>query len=213
LDAEELEPPLLLDRARKKCLVLVVFLRKQSSSASSNRILPHLVWKSGTILNGQREFMGFENGDPFRSGWRLDMSLLFFSSGTHGAAQRIQWTIEAASQRETLEIYRSVEALSKRLHQPLNGLRVAVVSLSAEEELHDIIALKDLLADIATILILPDAGADTLAKAHQIRPRFLAYAESDPMVIAAVLAKMLRVYPGGPVPEGVKQNARSELYL
>jgi hypothetical protein len=190
----------------------MVFLRKQGSSASSNRIFSHLVWKSGTILSGQREFMGFENGDPFGRGWRLDMSLLFFSTGTHGAAQRIQWTIEAASQRETLEIYRSVETLSKRLHQPLNGLRVAVVSLSAEEELHDIIPLKDLLADIAIILILPDAGTDTLVKAHQIRPRFLAYADSDPMVIAAVLAKMLRVYPGGPVSDVVKQNAGSDSY-
>lgn len=132
------------------------------------------------------------------------MSLLFFSTDGNAASQRIQWTIKAVCQREPLEIYRSVEALSRRLHQPRNGLRVAVVSLSAEEELREIISLRHLLADIATILVLPDAGAETLANAHQIRPRFLAYRDSDPMVIAAVLAKMLRASPHEPFLRGEK---------
>jgi hypothetical protein len=124
----------------------------------------------------------------------MSMSILLFFTEANDTAEHIHRVIETMSHEEPLEVYGDVEALSKRLRRPGRGPQVAVVILSSHKDLEDVITIRDLLADLATLLILPDADADTLAKAHQIRPRFLTYADSDPMVIGAVLAKMLRTY-------------------
>ncbi len=119
------------------------------------------------------------------------MSVLFFSTVHDPAAQGFQTIVQAEVWPERLELCRSVKALSQRLHRPRGGLSIAVVNVSSQEELTDVVSLKDLLDDLATILILPDANTDNVARAHEIRPRFLACTDSNPIVIAAVLAKML----------------------
>jgi hypothetical protein len=126
------------------------------------------------------------------------MSLLFFSTVSDGLAQDVGEAVGAVIHPDPLVVYRSIETLSRRLRQPLCDVRIAVVRLSSTKELLDIIALGDRLADIATVLILPDASPDTAAMAHRIRPRFVAYPDSDPGVIASVLAKMQKAHSEQP---------------
>ena len=126
------------------------------------------------------------------------MSIMFFSTVSDDSSQRVQGIIGAVIDPEPLVVYRSVEALAGRLRRPLSDLDIAVVKLSTREELLDLLSLGDRLADLPTILILPDGEEDTLGKAHLIRPRFLAYADSTPNIIAAVLEKILRKHSKGP---------------
>jgi hypothetical protein len=123
------------------------------------------------------------------------MSLLLFSTDFSGPAEEIRAMLELTFHREPLEIYRNIEALSGRLRKPRGALRVGVVILSCQRELMDIVSIGELFRDLSTILILPDENSDTIAKAHLIRPRFLARMDSDPGVIASVLGRLLTSHP------------------
>ena len=136
------------------------------------------------------------------------MSVLFFSTEHDPAVRDFQTIVQAEVWPERLELCRSVKALSQRLHRPRGGLSIAVVNVTSQEELTQVVSLKDLLDDLATILILPDADTDNVARAHEIRPRFLACADSNPIVIAAVLAKMLRKHGNEPILKGGRKHER-----
>ena len=115
------------------------------------------------------------------------MSLLFYSPQSNGPGERIRERLERAFQAEGIEICRSVEALSKRLRVPKRLPGAAVAVLCNRQDLLDILAVEELLSGLNTILILPDDDADTLAKAHRMRPRFLAYSYTDPEIVVSVL--------------------------
>jgi hypothetical protein len=123
------------------------------------------------------------------------MSLLFFSAVSDSLAQDIGEAIAAAIYPDPLVVYRSIDSLSRRLRQPLCDVRIVVVRLSSPQELLDIVALGERLTDLSTVLILPDASPGTAAMAHRIRPRFVAYPDTEPGVIGAVLAKMRKTCP------------------
>ena len=63
--------------------------------------------------------------------------------------------------------------------------------MTSQEELIDIIHIRELFRDIRIVLILPDREESTVAKGHRLYPRFFSYIDSDFKEIAAVLNKML----------------------
>ncbi len=73
----------------------------------------------------------------------------------------------------------------------MNGLNIAVLEAQSMEELKDLVALHDLFLDIRVILILPDRERETISNAHKLRPRFLAYTDSDFEPVKVVLNKMI----------------------
>ena len=73
----------------------------------------------------------------------------------------------------------------------MNGLNIAVLEANSMDELKDLVSLHDLFLDIRIILILPDRERETISNAHKLRPRFLAYADSDFESVKVVLKKML----------------------
>ena len=119
------------------------------------------------------------------------MSLLLYSPQTNGPCERISKRLEAAFQSESVEICRCVEALSRRLRVPKKLPCAAVAVLCNRQDLLDILAVGELFNGLNTILILPDDDADTLAKAHRMRPRFLAYSYTDPEIVVSVLDRIL----------------------
>lgn len=120
------------------------------------------------------------------------VSVLFFSTVHDSVAQGFKAISQAEAWPDQLEILRSIKALRERLHRPRGNLVVAVVNIASPEELTEVVSLKELLEDLATIVILPNVSAENVARAHEIRPRFLTGTDSSPIVIGAVLAKMLR---------------------
>jgi hypothetical protein len=138
------------------------------------------------------------------------VSVLFFSTVHDRAAQGFQAIVQAEVRPDQLEICRSVKALSQRLHRPRGGLTIAIVNVSSQEELTKVVSLKDLLDDLATILILPEVTTDNVARAHEIRPRFLTCTDSNPMVIGAILAKMLRKHENQLIAKGGRKDERRD---
>jgi hypothetical protein len=120
-----------------------------------------------------------------------DMNLLFYSTVTDGAGERLLRVIEEVVPAEKTEIYRTIDTLTRRLRQPAHHPTIAVLFAASRQDLLEIASIKELIWNLRIILILPDREKDTIAKGHTLRPRFLTYSNSDFADVAAVLRKML----------------------
>ena len=123
------------------------------------------------------------------------MRLLLYAPASEGVGERLQGMIEGLVPKNTMEVCRSIESLSRRLRQPADDLSIAAVLLAARsEDLLGLLSIRDLLRDVRIILILPDREANTIAQGHTLRPRFLSYTDSDFTDVLAVLGKCLESY-------------------
>jgi len=120
------------------------------------------------------------------------MNLLSYAPVTDGVKDRLQRVIEGLVPKQNTEIYRTIDSLSRRLRQPRHNLAVAVLLAASRQDLLELLSIRDLLDGIRIILVLPDRQDDTIAKGHRLYPRFLTFADSDFLDVAAVLSKMLR---------------------
>ena len=119
------------------------------------------------------------------------MKLIFFAPLMDEGDRQINNLIDNFTVVSDLEIYRTIDSLSERLREPQKDSLVAVLFASSKETLLDIISIRDLLSVPRVILVLPDRDADTVAKGHMLRPRFVTYADTDFGEISAVIDKML----------------------
>ncbi|MEN6373879.1 MAG: hypothetical protein ABFD75_03735 [Smithella sp.] len=120
------------------------------------------------------------------------MTLYIYSTRTNEAEERLLRIIELFIPEKELKFYRNIDDFSKQLRQPAFNSRIAVLLVSSESELQDIITIQELLEDSKIILIIPDTNPATLARGHTLRPRFLCDCNSDFVNVAAVLCHMLR---------------------
>lgn len=120
------------------------------------------------------------------------MRLLFYARGDHNASKWLHDRIEAMVSLEAREAYRDLDILHRRLCQPRNGLTIAVLVAATGEELWELLAMRDLLADLRLILVLPDRSRETIAAGHRMVPRFLSYVDSGLEEVGAVLEQMLQ---------------------
>ncbi len=122
------------------------------------------------------------------------IKVIYYSSIVDAAGGRLQRVIEMLFTREQLEIFRTIEALNNRLHQPLTEPLIFVIFIDSPEELSEMTTLHEALQDRRIILVLPDSNPDSVAKGHSLRPRFLTYADSDFVEVLGVLGKMAGTY-------------------
>jgi len=119
------------------------------------------------------------------------MKVLLYFPEMGGVGDQLQKLVEARIPGEKLEVYHSIDKLSQRFKQPFDDLGVAVLMAANHEELMNIFSIRDLLRGLRIILVIPDQKEETVALAHQLRPRLLTYINDDLSTITTVLAKML----------------------
>jgi hypothetical protein len=119
------------------------------------------------------------------------MNLLFYTTEKEEVGECFQNIIDTLVPKGMGETYRTIKSLAHRLRQPGYDSTIAVLLAATREDLYDILSIRELLRGINIILILPDRNADTIAKGHRLRPRFLTYKDSNFGEITAVLGKML----------------------
>ena len=90
-----------------------------------------------------------------------------------------------------VRMYRTLEGLSERLHRPIGPETILIIDARSQENLSEVSSLHRLLRGVRTVIVVPDQNPTTVALAHQLRPRFLTYANSDLDDLAAVLRKMI----------------------
>ena len=118
-------------------------------------------------------------------------SILLYSHPIENTGIYLQSLVETVVLRENIIIARHMDQLVKILRQPLNGVVAAIIFAKNEKELHELVALQDQLQRIPFILILPDQEQKIVTKAHSLRPRYLAYADSDLSDVRDVFKRMV----------------------
>jgi hypothetical protein len=97
--------------------------------------------------------------------------------------------------QEKIELYRTLEDFSLRLKHPVPPNSIVLLAPGSRQELLRILSTRDLLHDLRTIVIVPDHETETVAIAHQFRPRYLAYLNGGFGEVAAVVGKMITGHP------------------
>ena len=120
------------------------------------------------------------------------ISLIFYvPAAAAEAGKRLLRIVETLVPGERINIHRTIRGFTGRFRRPPEEPVIAVIFISIREELGGIIAMRDLLREIPLVLILPDNDKDTVAQAHSLRPRFLAYTDSDAREVSGVLSRMI----------------------
>ena len=103
----------------------------------------------------------------------------------------IRQRIEGLIPEKRVKVYKTLEGLLERLHRPIDPETILIIVASSREKLLEVSPLRRILGDFRTIVVAPDQEPETVALAHQLRPRFLTYANSDFGDLVAVLEKMI----------------------
>jgi hypothetical protein len=122
----------------------------------------------------------------------MRMAWIIYLPSSNGLGERFSKLITTEVPARPIEMYRTFEDFSQRLRRP--GVRVAVLFAMTKRELAQVLSLGDFLADVKSIFVLADQDRDTMSKAHQLRPRYITWADRDPADVVAVLKKMIDLY-------------------
>jgi len=120
------------------------------------------------------------------------MKVLLYARESAEPGNKLQNFLETHVPGSNPEVYHTIEGLAERLKAPHRGEVVAVLQANSQEDLAALLSIRHRLQDIKTILLAPDREEETIALAHQLRPRFLSYINNDLYDVAAVLEKMLK---------------------
>ncbi len=122
--------------------------------------------------------------------------MMLYSSSKNPMVLRLQDIMETKDNGRNLLLCDTFSDLFHRLHKPHLDLKLVVLMANNTDELHEILSLKNFLIDLRVVLILPNRDQKTVAKAHILSPRFLAYTDSDFEQVEAVIEKMVNaLYP------------------
>ena len=121
------------------------------------------------------------------------MKVLLYAKQVEGAGLKLRQVLEVFVPHNRLEFYHDIKSLSSRFCQPGfgHGRNILVALMTDDEDLKQMLAIREVLTDISLILILPDGRPETTRAGHLLRPRFVSCAGRDFLEIGAVLNKML----------------------
>ena len=121
------------------------------------------------------------------------MGLFFYATDIKGTGKPLWDLYQDLSSEYQREFFQSIDTFSQKLRQPQGYQSVAILLASTQEELTDILTIRNLLDNVRIILIVPDRDKETISKGHILYPRFLTYVDSDFNWIAAVLKKYCQI--------------------
>jgi len=124
------------------------------------------------------------------------MNLIVFVPSKNRNTRRLFEAIEKLELDAGLELHYSAGSLFRRLCQPAREIVAAVLVMTRREDFDEIFILRELLADIPLIIVLPHGNDDLVPRAHLLRPRFVSFWDQGLREVPAVLARMLRHAPG-----------------
>ena len=118
------------------------------------------------------------------------MKILFCTMGATGeTVSHLHAALGSVAGEKNVGVCRDAKVLQQELRNPWVGCDCVVLYAEDGPALEGYIALQELLEDAFVILVLPDGSAETLRRAHLLRPRFIAFASLEFADIRAVLEK------------------------
>lgn len=107
------------------------------------------------------------------------------------ASDSLQKIIQSCIPSDCLEVFGSSRNFAQRLYQIPRNIDVAVLYAQNNDQLFELITLKEFLIDIRIILILPDREHLTVKRGHTLFPKYTSYIDSCVTDVASVLNKMI----------------------
>jgi len=99
--------------------------------------------------------------------------------------------IDGIVPQANVEAYMNISDLSSRLHAPQLEYTIAVLIAADNEDLEEILTIKQLLDNVRLILVLPDRLSETVRLGHSLHPRYLSFNDSPASDVVSVLTKMI----------------------
>ncbi|MBN1546640.1 MAG: hypothetical protein JW902_08280 [Syntrophaceae bacterium] len=118
------------------------------------------------------------------------MKVILYIPRDHAYGRRLLSIVEKAIPKRLVAVFNMISALSQGLRGPLADT-LLILCPSCRDEVQELSALREMILDVRTILILPDEERETVAIGHQFQPRFLTIPTPDFKDVAKVLTKML----------------------
>ena len=115
--------------------------------------------------------------------------LLFYAAHKNHAVDALEQVLAIRLPPHNMLYCNSLDMLEKRLRRPRHNLSLVLLSIGDAIEMARLTELRPLLLDLRLLLVLPKRDDDTVAWAHQLAPRFIAYADNGIGSITAVLDK------------------------
>lgn len=118
------------------------------------------------------------------------MRIIHYADRRDAEDKRLKRIIGLFTGRGAVLTCRSLEALRMKLRQPCTYDDVLLIYPSDRRGLAELVRLRELLAPMRIVLVLPDREEATVAMGHLLRPRMISYSDSDFLDVAAVLVRM-----------------------
>lgn len=120
------------------------------------------------------------------------MNVVLYANGKNGTElRRLQDVVHLRVKPEHVELYQSFFGLYSRLHQLPRDIDVAVLFAHDNEQLMQLVSLREMTEDIYIILVIGNGEMVDMNQAHRLKPRFIEYADGHLPHIADVLEKMM----------------------
>lgn len=124
---------------------------------------------------------------------KKETQLIVYSRDKNKFGLELEEMLENLVSKENVEISRTIPDLVIRLRMPFCEFAIAVLLVSDEEDLRNILAIQSFLTDIRIVLILPDRNDMTVELGHSLHPRYLSFTDNGLKDLEAVLARMIEV--------------------
>ncbi len=122
------------------------------------------------------------------------MKTILYENGLDKIREQLEIDIHLQLPEEDINIYNSIDQLSKTLRQPLNKVSVMILLIRSTDELVQFNLMKRLFDNIRVILILPDRRKNTLQLGHKLKTSFVSCIDSDLQDVVSVLRQILINY-------------------
>lgn len=106
-------------------------------------------------------------------------------------SRRLEETIRKAAKTRRVALCRTLRGLREELQFSHTMNTVVVLLASSRRALLNLSSLQEHFDHLPRILVVPDAGEKTLAKAHRLKPRYVTLSGSDFDDVELVLARLL----------------------
>lgn len=118
------------------------------------------------------------------------MNVLLYAAKHTDSAARLKHSLQQTESLESLTDCWDMHQLVEVLQTPDPLPEAVILQAESREDLQTFASFRFRLDQVFFILILPNADRETVACGHKLRPRFIAYQDSDFSEIEAVLERI-----------------------
>jgi hypothetical protein len=118
------------------------------------------------------------------------MNVLLFAAKNTESGERLKHSIEALTSLGSLTDCWNISDLIHQLQTPDPLPEAVVLQAANTQDLKALESFRFRLEQVFFVLVLPNADPETVARGHQLRPRFIVYQDSDFNEVGAVLERL-----------------------